>query len=337
MRVAIIGAGLQCKRRLPVLVESKEVEIKVIVSKTKEHAEIMASTVGCESSNNWKNTVIREDIDVVLVLTPPNSHSEISLMAMRHGKHVLCEKPLARTLPEAEKMVKVANETNRILKCGFNHRHHPAIWEAKKRLDSGDFGQPISARARYGICGRPGYENEWRANPKIAAGGHFMEQGVHVLDLFRWFIGSIDEVCGFTSTKYFQNQPMEDNGMVVMRSKNGALAMLHSSLTQWKNLFSFELLGSDGYFEVQGLGSSYGTEKLIIGKRDFEKPFQDNVILYRGSDKSWHAEWNEFTNAIKDGRKVLGDAKDGLEAMRLALAVFESEQKSKIIKIEEQL
>jgi predicted dehydrogenase len=150
--------------------------------------------------------VDRGDIDAVLVLTPPDTHAEITIAAMESGKHVLCEKPLSRTISEAKKMVKTADDNKVILKCGFNHRHHPAISEAKKILDSGELGKPLFARCNYGICGRPEYENEWRADPKHAAGGQFIEQGIHAIDLFRWFLGEIIEVTGMTGIQYFKNQ-----------------------------------------------------------------------------------------------------------------------------------
>ena len=133
------------------------------------------------------------------------------------------------------------------LKCGFNHRHHPAIWEAKRLLDQGSIGKPLFARCVYGICGRPGYENEWRADPAQAAGGQFIEQGTHAIDLFRWFLGEVAEVACMTGVRFFEKQTLDDNAMAVFRMASGALASVHSSLTQWKNLFSFEVFGEDGY------------------------------------------------------------------------------------------
>ena len=164
-------------------------------------------------------------------------------------------------------MVNVARETGVTLKCGFNHRHHPAIWEAKKMVDQGKIGKPLFARCRYGICGRPGYEKEWRADPAQAAGGQFIEQGTHAIDLFRWFMGEIVEAVCMTGVEYFKKQSLDDNGMAIFRTASGAMASLHTSLTQWKNQFSFEVFGEDGYLGVEGLGASYGTEKLIAGRR----------------------------------------------------------------------
>ena len=136
-----------------------------------------------------------------------------------------------------------------------------------------------------------------------------------------------------TSIGYFREQTLEDNGMALFRSSHGALATLHSSLTHWKNLFSFELIGEDGYFEVEGLGASYGTERLIVGKRDFNAPFQDHVIEYRGGDTSWQSEWREFKQAIAEDRNPLGSDIDGLEAVRATLAAYHAEKLKSVVHI----
>jgi predicted dehydrogenase len=136
-----------------------------------------------------------------------------------------------------------------------------------------------------------------------------------------------------TSIGYFRSQPLEDNGMALFRSAEGALATLHSSLTHWKNLFSFELMGEDGYFAVEGLGASYGTERLLIGKRDFNAPFQDLVIEYRGGDTSWQSEWHEFKAAIAENRAPLGSDIDGLEAVRVTVAAYHAEKSKSVVHI----
>jgi predicted dehydrogenase len=333
IKVAIIGSGLQCRRRAPVIQESKDDKLVVIASLHREHAEEMASRMGCEASTDWRSAVTREDIDAVLVCTPPYVHAEISIAAMKAGKHVLCEKPMTRTVAEAEEMVEIATETGMTLKCGFNHRHHPAVWEAKTLLDQGRIGKPIFGRCVYGICGRPGYENEWRADPSQTAGGQFIEQGTHAVDLFRWFLGEVTEVVCMTGVEYFKKQVLDDNGMAVFRMHSGALASVHSSLTQWKNLFSFQVFGDDGYLSVEGLGASYGTEKLILGRRDFTAPFQDTITEFRGGDSSWRDEWKEFTQAIAERREPIGNGHDGLAAMRIALAAYHSEKIGSFVRV----
>lgn len=333
MKVGIIGAGLQAKRRAPAIGSVEGATLAAVASLHRPHAEALAEPYDARVHDSWQELVERNDLDVVFVCTPPSLHREMSMAAMKAGKHVLCEKPLTRTLEEAEAMVQTARETGQILKCGFNHRHHPAIWEAHRRLKAGDLGEPLFARCRYGICGRPGYEKEWRADPEQAAGGQFIEQGTHAMDLFRWFLGDLTEVSCMTSLHYFKEQTLDDGGMALFRAANGATASLHTTLIQWKNLFSFEVFGAEGYIEAEGLGGGYGTETLSIGKRDFTAPFQDHVIQYRGGDRSWAAEWQEMAAAIRENRAPVGDGIDGLEAMRVALTAYEAERKQQTLPI----
>lgn len=332
MRVAFIGAGLQMRRRAPVIVQSRDDTLVEVVGTGAVPKDLVAS-FGAEIGTDWRHAVERDDVDAIVVCTPPHIHAEITIAALESGKHVLCEKPLCRTIAEAESMLAAAKRNNRLLKCGFNHRHHPAVLEARKRFERGDFGKIIAARCRYGICGRPGYENEWRADPARAAGGQIAEQGTHAVDLFRWFLGELTEVSCMTSIGYFREQSLDDNGMAMFRSSEGALATLHSSLTHWKNLFSFEIMGEDGYFTVDGLGASYGTERLIVGKRDFNAPFQDLVIEYRGGDSSWQSEWNEFKAAVAESREPLGSGADGLAAVRITQAAYHAEKTKTVVDI----
>jgi predicted dehydrogenase len=97
------------------------------------------------------------------------------------------------------------------------------------------------------------------------------------------------------------------------------------------SLFSFELYGRDGYIAVEGLGGGYGTEKAFFGKRDFSAPFAEEVVEFRGEDRSWQEEWKEFVAAIEERREPLGSARDGLEAMRLVFAAYESAEAGRTV------
>jgi len=324
MRVAMIGAGLQANRRGPVIAAARGHELTVVAAAQIEHAQAFAASYGATVVPTWQEAVTRDDVDAVIVATPPDSHRDITVAALRAGKHVLCEKPLARTMPEAEEMVLVAEETGLVLKCGFNHRYHPAIAQARTLVTSGELGEPIFARGKYGIIGRPGLEQEWRSDPKVVSGGQMMEQGIHLVDLFRWMLGDFAHASGFVSTTYWPIAPLEDNGFGLLQRADGVTASFHSSLTQWRNLFSLEVYCRDGYAQVEGLGGGYGTEQLIVGRKDFNGPFSQQVTDFRGGDVSWRVEWEEFAAAVEQGRAPDGDGRDGLEAMRLVNAIYAS-------------
>ena len=333
LRVGLIGAGLQGGRRAPALKQFPNTKLVIVASGHLDAAQRLAGSMGCEATDRWEEIIERPDIDIVMVCTPPNLHAAMSIAAMNRGKHVLCEKPLARTLKEAEDILSAARSNGVTLKCGFNHRHHPGIKKAREWIDSGAIGELNFIRCVYGICGRPGYEKEWRADPNVVSGGQLMEQGIHAIDLFRWFLGEFSDVTGFTSTRFWNIAPLEDNAFALLMTRKGQVASLHSSLTQWKNVFTMELFGQDGYIIVNGLGGGYGTEKVTLGKKSFFDPFKDETTEFRGGDISWYEEFKEFLAAIEGKREPLGNGNDGLEALRLVNAVYQSARDGCTVKL----
>jgi predicted dehydrogenase len=334
-KVAIIGAGLQARRRAPAIAADPEYELTLIIDRKEEKAKALAKDYGAHVSTDWKTAMADSDIDVVMILTYPDSHAMMSLAAMEAGKDVLCEKPLSRTEEEAQTMIETANRTGRILKCGFNHRFHPAVLEAHRLFAAGEIGRPVFGRARYGIAGREGLEREWRSDPKIVSGGQLMEQGIHLVDLFRWFLGDMSRVTGMTTASHWpMPPPLEDNGFVVMQNKSGVICSIHSSLTQWINLFEFEIYGAHGSVTVHGLGTSYGVEKLTISEHDPNGPFASRTIEYRDSDSSWKSEWMEFTRAIAKRGQPLGSGEDGLRAMQIVNAAYAASRDGRTIHLD---
>ena len=333
MKTGIIGAGLQGKRRSQAIKEFNDTELLIVADSDRERAERLAAEMACEATTDWQSVVARDDIEAVIICTPPDSHPEICNAAARQGKHVLCEKPLARNPEEAQQMVNAAAENGIRLKCGFNLRYHPGIQQARQWLNEGIIGEPLFIRSCYGIGGSPDYEKNWRAKPQISGGGQLMDQGMHTIDLARYFLGEFSEASGFTQTCYWDIAPAEDNAFALLKTAKGQVASIHVSWTQWRNLFSFEIFGKDGYARVEGLGGSYGVEKAILGKREFLKPFEERIIDFRGADKSWQVEWKEFTDAISEKREPSGNGQDGLAAIKIAYAVYESENNRQVVNL----
>lgn len=319
-RVAIIGSGLQGRRHALSLQGLPDVELVLVADANDTAAEKLASEMGCDHADRWQMAVEREDVDIVTVCTPPDSHAEISIGALSVGKHVLCEKPLARTVEEAAAMVAAAEKSGAKLKCGFNLRHHPAIQAVRRWVDEGRIGNLSFVRCRYGIGGREGYADDWRTDPEVSGGGELMDQGIHALDLCRWFFPNIQEVTGFLSTTFWPIAPTEDNAFVLLRGTGGRTASIHVSWTQWKPVFSFEAFGENGYAIAEGLGGAYGTERATLGLRDFTAPFSEETTEFRGQDVSWKDQWVEFLTALDQGREPMANGSDGLEALKLAHA-----------------
>ncbi len=153
-----------------------------------ERAQAVASETGCLAVSDWQAVTGRDDLDAVVVATPNKYLLPASLAALHSGKHVLCEKPPGRNAGETQQMVEAAQASGKILKVGFNHRFHPAIWKAHAFCQQGAIGELMFMRVIYGHGGRPGYDKEWRGSADLAGGGELLDQGVHILDLCRWFL-----------------------------------------------------------------------------------------------------------------------------------------------------
>jgi predicted dehydrogenase len=179
-------------------------------------------------------------------------------------------------------------------------------------------------RARYGHGGRLGYEGEWRAKPEISGGGELIDQGMHLIDLARWFLGDFADVQGFAGT-YYWDMPVEDNGFMLLRTSQKQVAFLHASWSEWKNLFSFEVFGRVGKLEVSGLGGSYGLEKLTFYRMLPQMgPPETNVWEYPAPDESWAAEFAEFVEDVRLRRTPSASLLDAAAALRVVEEVVRS-------------
>lgn len=332
-RAAIIGAGLIGRKRAAALCALNGTRLQAVADISTAAAEGLCAEFGGELETDWRRIVGRRDVDIVIVSTINEVLMPISVEALQEHKHVLCEKPLGRSVHEAKQMLEAARDNGVILKTGFNHRHHPGIAKAKEMLDAGRIGEVMFLRCRYGHGGRLGYEREWRASKERCGGGEMLDQGVHVVDLFRWFAGDFEEAFGYTPTCSWPME-VEDNAFAMFRNSHGVVATMHTSWTQWKNLFSFEVFGQDGYLIVEGLGGSYGTQTLRIGRRRVEGGAPDEQTMeFHGPDISWQEEWKEFLAAIGDGREPVGSGYDGYQANRMIDAVYRSAQEGRPVLI----
>lgn len=331
MKIGVIGCGLIGKRRAQTALAVGD-EVVLVADLDSDRARTTAGDVESEWTSDWQEVVQHPRIEAVVVSTVNSSLLPLTLAALRAGKHVLCEKPLGRNAAEAGEMLETARSSGRLLKVGFNHRHHPAIGRAHELACAGEIGPLLSVRAVYGHGGRPGYDQEWRGNAELAGGGELLDQGVHVIDLCRWFLGDFSQVTGMTATWFWNVAPLEDNGFALLRTAQGQIATIHTSWTQWKNRFSFDLFGRDGYLTVEGLGGSYGTETLTLGRRRPESgPPHEEQWEFLGPDDSWRLEWEEFKAAIREGRQPLGNGDDGYQAARVIDAIYASSRTGQVV------
>jgi len=256
------------------------------------------------------------------------------IYGLEHGCHIFCEKPPGRNLGDIKRII-AAEKAHPELRLifGFNHRHHPGIVDAKAIVDSGSLGRILWVRGVYGKSGGNDFEKSWRNDPQVSGGGILLDQGIHMLDLFRYFCGDFVEAMGMTTTAFW-NVAVEDNAFVMLRSSDGVLAQLHSSATLWKHTFRLEIGLENGYLVVSGLLSktgSYGRETLLIGRKPArgEKVALGNPreeTTYYDTDLSWDVQVNHLVECIRDNRPVSDSTSlDALKVMEICEEVYRQE------------
>ena len=308
MKVAVIGTGKQFIKRVSAL-NFKEDRLVGISYFTKHNYNLKRFDTAT-IYKNWKKCIDESKADTIIICTPPYLHKKIVSYALNKRKHVLCEKPMTQSAKDAKYLFILAKKKKRILKCGFNHRHHPGIILAKKIIQKKSFGNILFSRCVYGICGRKNYLREWRANPKFSAGGNFIEHGIHLIDLLRWFIGDPITISLASSNIINKKRKLDQDVMAILKFKNKSIASLHTSLNQWENRFLIEIYGEFQYIEVSGISASYGNQKVKLGSKKSTGPFEYKYFDFRTSDNSWANEWQHFKNVINGKEKLIGDAYD---------------------------
>lgn len=313
-RVAIIGCGLIGQKRSKSLGSAR---LTICCDADPRRAEVLAAQTGARALIHWQDAATAPEADVVIVATPHNLLAPVAAAAAGSGKHVLIEKPGARRAAELDLVADAATRTGALVRIGFNHRFHPALQKAREIFDTGALGPLMFIRGRYGHGGRIGYDREWRAVSEISGGGEGIDQGMHLIDLARWFAGDFTRVQGSLHT-YFWDMPVEDNIFLLLETPDRVAAFLHATWTEWKNTFSLEISGRDGKLEITGLGGSYGTERLAWYRMLPEMgPPETTIYEYPRGDRSWDLEFATFLEDIRLNRQPSPTIADAQAALRV--------------------
>jgi predicted dehydrogenase len=301
LRVGVIGCGLMGCTRVAALGDD------VLVAATdldREAAEALVDLHGHGDAVQDADALFDLELDVVIVSTSHDMLAELTCRALAAGAHVLVEKPAGVSSADIERIADAAAAAGRIVKVGFNHRFHPGTSYAIAAARSGRFGEVMFVRGRYGHGARLGYEQEWRLKPEMSGGGEMVDQGMHLLDLSYAILGDVPLHSALLRNQFW-SAPVEDNAAILLganRDRSGPWAQLHVTWTEWKNLFSLEIMCKTGKLQVDGLARSYGPQVVHVYSMSPEMgPPTVERIEFPPEDISWQLEWGQLRDAIASG------------------------------------
>ena len=323
LNFAVIGCGLIGRKRVTALAQIPGAALRYTCDLDAGRAGELARLVpGAKAATDFEAVVADPGVDAVIVATLNAALAPITLAAVRAGKHVLVEKPGALNAAQLRIIRDAAQKSGVRVRLGYNHRFHPALQKARALLDAGALGPLMFLRARYGHGGRKGYDREWRADPAQAGGGELIDQGVHVIDLASWFLGDFPTVDGHAAT-YFWDMKVDDNAFLSLRTAGGQTAWLHVSCTEWKNLFSLELYGRKAKLAIDGLGGSYGVERLTFYQMlPAMGPPETTAFEYPRGDESWGLETRAFIADIHANREPSPGLAEGIRTLEIVEEIY---------------
>lgn len=329
LRVGIAGYGVVGRRRREVIDAHPSMTVVAL-------SDIRFEADGIDEHGVYRCRtypgLFDQGLDVLFVSLPNNLAPEATITGLQRGLHVFCEKPPGRSVEDVRNVIRAerANPSAK-LKYGFNHRYHESVKQAKRLIESGEYGRILNLRGVYGKSRIIPFAGGWRSERAKAGGGILLDQGIHMLDMIRYFAGDFDEVRSFVSNAYWGHD-VEDNAFALLRSRSGCVAMIHSTATQWRHKFRLEITLEHALIELTGILSdskSYGQEKLTLVSRDenaLHGSFREETTQYL-EDMSWRDEVHEFVDIIINDRQVAsGNSEEALKVMEMAYRIYYSDE-----------
>ncbi|MEC4888456.1 MAG: Gfo/Idh/MocA family oxidoreductase [Nitrospira sp.] len=347
MKFGLIGAGCIGQLRAKALAQAEGCALSAITDVDPARARAMAPSSDVKIAQDVNAMLALADLDAVIVSTPPQFHEDIVISALKAGKHVLCEKPLANTVEACRRMVAASRASGRVLATGFNHRYFPQIQYLKQAIDSGLIGELDHVRAFAGHTGLSEFRNPWEYDKNVIGGGALMDVGIHIIDLTRYVLGEVEEVYGFTSNRVWNLGASEDNGIALLRNPQGKYAVLQATWTEWKGYrFFLEAYGTKGmvrayYAPMMNLlitqdkpgGRRKRTVRLypMTMLREKFTGWQSSVI------RMFTQEFTDFLRLTRGEPSAIADGLAGYRAVEIANAVYRSHRDRSVIRLAEDI
>ena len=326
--IGIIGAGAIGYEHIQLYRTSEYAEVLGIVTRTEEHAKKCAEKFGIESwYTDYQELLKRDDIQAVSICTPNYLHKQMVVDAAAAGKHILCEKPLAKTIEEVDEMIKAVKDSNVILMNPSHQRFVPVLENVKSVLDL--LGTITFVRHRYAHQGPYTHwtamsEEKWFFDTEKSGGGVLLDLGPHALDLLDWFFGEVEVVQGALLNTFEKPTKNEDTAVLLLKFKSGILAELATSWVSNPKANEVEIYGTNGAIKMdlwERFTIEFLPKKLKRNKRIKELSF-DGLIEQAAVMKRNMMHY--FIDCVRNKKKPEMDAELGKRILKVILAGYEA-------------
>ena len=325
IRVALVGSGSIADTHLGALLDIPQARVVGVYSRGEEKARKAAERAKCDATTDWRALVKREDVDLVDIVTSSGSHAEIALEAIKAGKHVLVEKPMAMTTADADRIAAAAAAGGRVLGVVSQRRFEEQHLAVKRALDAGALGKLLLVEVSCPYYRTQAYYDsaDWRG--KIATdGGALMNQSIHSVDLLLWFGGPVHSIVAKTATQTHRMEA-EDLALVTVTFKNGAFGTVMASTSIQPGFPPcLNLYGEKGTIKLEGSSIAHWTVPGVE-KPASAAPASAGIATPKLASFEQHkAQILDVLGAIAEKRPPLVTGDDGRRAVAFVEAVYKS-------------
>lgn len=324
LKVVIVGGGFFGTKRLEACLSlPKTFTVVGIVDPDTHQQERIHNKYNLPVASSISSLHI--DADLAIIATPNAYHAIASIDAMKHGMNVLCEKPLAISKKEARRIVSAATKYKKIVKTGSNHRFFHTVQKAKEMVDKGEIGKILFFKGSIGTNGER-VSKKWFWTSSISGGGTFIDNGCHLLDIARMFMGDFVSCTATMTTNLWKKSKVEDVGSAIYLTQDNRQAIITSSWIQWAGYVHIELWGEKGYIIID----STTHDTVTMGGKD------GTFMVYDFSNEtkdSYHRELLYLADCIHTHKQPQPNAKDGAVVIDMIEAAYLSSHKHTWIRI----
>lgn len=335
LQVGVIGCGsIAIHRHLPEYATNARVKIRAVCDVVADRAQEMADKYGATAYTDYKELLAMPEIQAVSVCLPNYLHAQVTIDALRAGKHVLCEKPMATSLQEAQQMIDASEKENKMLMIAHNQRFMAAHVKAKEILHSGKLGAVVSFRTTFSHGGPEGWSidgaGSWFFRKEEALVGSMGDLGVHKADMIRWMLEDEVESVGAFMDTLQKEATVDDNAVCILRMQSGAVGTLTASWTHRPGEDnSTHLYCEHGVMHI----AADPVYQVIVHYEDGTTDKIEAGAIATNAAQTSSGVVDEFVDAIFSNRESAIPGSEGLATLRVVMAALESEATRRIVRI----
>ncbi|WP_409298883.1 Gfo/Idh/MocA family protein [Peribacillus sp. SCS-26] len=339
LKIGVVGCGSIARHRhLPEYAANKQVDIAAVCDIVLERAEEMADLYGAKAYKNYEEMLNDPGIDAISVCTPNYLHAPVSIAALKAGKHVLCEKPMATSKEEADAMIEAAQQNDKKLMIAHNQRFVASHQRARKLISDGEAGRIYSFRTAFGHPGPEGWsmdgKNSWFFKKEEAFIGAMGDLGVHKSDLIRYLLGEeIVEAAAFVEHSSKENSTVDDNAVCILKSESGIVGTLAASWSYGREDNSTIIFGEKAVLRLE----DDPEHSLIVQYNNGEtvKYELGRIQSNEEGGQSSSQVINKFVESIIEDKEVPVSGEEGKRSLGIILAALESSETKQVISLKE--